>query len=326
MKKLKISVVIFGAFIGLFAILLSAKLIFAPKRTLSWGFQSIDTMKYSRDLSREKLNDPTFDLIIDRQIKQIADTGVTHVAIATPYDEEFLPILKRWTKYARQYDLKIWFRGNFSGWEEWFGHKKITRADHLQMTEEFILKNGEIFEDGDIFTACPECENGGPGDPRFNGDAQGHRKFLTDGYELTKRAFVEIGKNVKSNYNSMNGDVAMLIMDRATTTKLDGVVVVDHYVRDPEDLVSDIDKYAKMSGGKVVLGEFGAPIPDLHGEMSEVEQAEWLETTMNLLSRSENVIGMNYWVNVGGSTQLWDGAGNERAAVNILQKYYKANK
>ena len=67
-----------------------------------WNFQAIDTMKYSRDLSREKLNDLTFDITIERQIKQIADTGATHVGIATPYDEEFLPVLKRWVKYARQ--------------------------------------------------------------------------------------------------------------------------------------------------------------------------------------------------------------------------------
>ena len=46
-------------------------------------------MKYSRDLSREKLKDPSFDVVIDKQVKAIAETGATHVAISTPYDEEF---------------------------------------------------------------------------------------------------------------------------------------------------------------------------------------------------------------------------------------------
>ena len=81
-----------------------------------WQFQSIDTMKYSRDLSREKLHDPVFDLTITRQMADIARTGATHVAIATPYDEEFVPILTRWVKAAREQHLHIWFRGNVSGW------------------------------------------------------------------------------------------------------------------------------------------------------------------------------------------------------------------
>jgi hypothetical protein len=38
-----------------------------------WKFESIDTMKYSRDLSREKLHDESFDKTIDLQVKQIAD-------------------------------------------------------------------------------------------------------------------------------------------------------------------------------------------------------------------------------------------------------------
>jgi len=42
-----------------------------------WEFQSIDTMKYSRDLSREKINDPSFDTVIQTQVKNIADTGKT---------------------------------------------------------------------------------------------------------------------------------------------------------------------------------------------------------------------------------------------------------
>ena len=96
-----------------------------------WEVQSIDTMKYSRDLSREKLKDPSFDTVIDRQVKAIAETGATHVAISTPYDEEFLPILKRWASAARNYNLKIWFRGNWSGWEKWFDYKSISREEHI---------------------------------------------------------------------------------------------------------------------------------------------------------------------------------------------------
>ncbi len=286
-------------------------------------FKSIDTMKYSRDLSKEKLKDPLFDETIDRQVSNIANTGATYIAIATPYDEEFLPMLRRWVASARKYKLKVWFRGNFSGWEKWFGYEKITRDEHIIKTEQFILTNKDLFEDGDVVTACPECENGGPGDPRKTGDVKGHRQFLIDEYKVTKASFLKIGKKISSNYNSMNADVARLVMDKKTTEALDKIVVIDHYVNTPEKLASDIREIAKNSGGDIVLGEFGVPIPDINGNMTEDEQAQWLDKALGFLTKMEEVAGVSYWVNVGGSTQLWDSKGNARKAVDVITKYYK---
>jgi hypothetical protein len=287
-----------------------------------WTLQGIDTVKYSRDVAREKSSDTSFDQTIDAQVKAIADTGATHLSIGTPYDEEFIPFLSRWVAAARKHNLNVWFRGNFSGWENWFGYEDITRAQHLDLTREFILANGELFEDGDIFTSCTECENGGPGDPRFNGDAAGHKQFLIDEYEVAGKAFRNIGKNVKSNYFPMNGDVARLIMDKETTKALGGIVVVDHYVGTSDRLVRDIGALANQSGGEVVLGEFGAPIPDIHGNMTEAEQAAWLEGVMSKLAEEGSLIGVNYWTNVGGSTELWDSSLKPTEAASTLESYY----
>lgn len=80
---------------------------------------------------------------------------------------------------------------------------------------------------------------------------------------------------------------------------------------------------AQNSGGKVVLGEFGAPIPDITGNMSEEEQSAWLEKTLSLLSKNEYVEGVNYWVGEGGSTQLWDESGNAKIAVKTISKYFQ---
>ncbi len=287
-----------------------------------WDFQSIDTMKYSRDKAREKLDNPTFDAIIDQQVNEIAKTGATHIGIATPYDEEFLPFLKRWVATARKYNLHVWFRGNWSGWEGWFKYPRITRETHLEMTEQFILSHQDLFEDGDVFSACPECENGGPGDPRHTGDIQGHRDFLIQEYKITKAAFKKINKNVASNYLSMNGDVALATMDKPTTKALDGIVAVDHYVETPEKLSADLTQLAISSGGKIILGEFGAPIPDIHGEFTQQEQQDWLEKALSLLMNNNNVIGMNYWSNIDSSTALWEPDSTPRKAVTTLTKFY----
>ncbi len=311
-----ISIVLF-----LFVFLLKTS-IYSKMRVTFWEVQSIDTMKYSRDLSREKLHDALFDAVIEQQVRSIAQTGATHVAIATPYDDEFLPILQRWVNSARRHNLNVWFRGNWSGWEKWFGYKMVTRAEHIEKTRRFILSHSGLFEDGDVFSACPECENGGPGDPRKTGDATAYRKFLIDEYKVTGDAFRAIKKDVVSNYLSMNGDVARLIMDKETTKKLGGIVTIDHYVATPEKLASDIQEIAKNSGGHVVLGEWGAPIGDIHGALSEEKQAAWIGTAFEQLVTIPELKGINYWVNVGSSTELWSAKGTARKAVDVLTQYY----
>lgn len=292
------------------------------KSQASFRIQSIDTMKYSRDRAREALGNPSYDTIMERQIKEIADTGATHAAIATPYDEEFIPVLTRWVNMARKYNMHVWFRGNWSGWEGWFDYAKIGRDEHFTKTEIFIRNHADLFQDGDIFMACPECENGGPGDPRSTGDAIGFRKFLINEYTMTQKEFTAIGKKVDSRYTSMNGDVARLIMDKATTKALGGVVTIDHYVATTQKLADDIKQIAKDSGGKVMLGEIGVPIPDIHGNMTEAQQAAWLEDALSKLSAMPEVDGINYWVNVDGSTQLWTEEGTPRSAVSVLTKYF----
>ncbi len=280
-------------------------------------------MKYSRDLAREKLNDISFDETINKQLSAIASTGATHVAIGVPYDEEFLPIMRRWVYAARVNGLKVWFRGNFSGWEGWFEYKSIDRETHTKMVGEFIVKNADLFEDGDLFSSCPECENGGPGDPRHVGGIEEYRNFLSAETDKVRESFRTIGKNIQPDLHSMNGDVARLVMDKETTKKLGGLVVIDHYVATPEKLVSDIREIAKSSGGRIVLGEFGAPIPDIHGNMSEQQQTAWVGKALELLSKEKSCIALNYWTSFGGSTKLWNDDGTERQAANVIRGYFR---
>src|SRR6266436_3323775 len=75
--------------------------------TKFWSVQSVDTMKFSRDASRAPMSADK----INEEVKRIADTGATYVAIDTPYDAEFLPRLKEWVTAARNYNLNVWFRG-----------------------------------------------------------------------------------------------------------------------------------------------------------------------------------------------------------------------
>ena len=287
-----------------------------------WDIQSIDTMKYSRDLAREKKDDKEFLDIINQQISLIKQTGATHIAIGTPYDEEFIPFLEKWVNSAREHNLKVWFRGNFSGWEGWFDYPNISEKEHSNKIEQFILLNQHIFQDGDIFEPCPECENGQLGDPRSEVNFNDYRNFLINEFNITLNSFKQINKDIRIVY-SMNGDVANLVMDYETTKSLGGIVVIDHYVKDSIKLVNDIKTISEKSGGKIILGEFGAPILDIHGQMSEEEQAEWLKTSLLAMSEINNLIGTNYWTAFGGSTSLWNNNGTEKKALSELQSVYK---
>ncbi len=305
----------------------SPRIVLAAGNNSWWEIQSVDTMKYSRDAAGQGLNDPAFVRIIQEHVTEIASAGATHVAVATPYDPEFLPYLKLWVLAARSHGLNVWFRGNWSGWEGWFGYPPMTRQSHLDKTKAFILDNPGLFADGDIFTPCPECENGGPGDPRNTGDVAGFRQFLISEYQMTKAAFASIRKNVRSNFASMNADVARLIMDPATTAGLDGVVTIDHYVSTPDDYARDIENLARSSGGRIVVGEFGSPVPDVTGDQTENQQAEWLNGVLQVLaSHRPEILGLNYWVGVGGSTQLWDTSGQARPAAGVLKSFYSPSR
>lgn len=317
----------FVAFIVLAVIFVTSLIIRSNSKIIPvWEIRSVDTVKYSRDNAWAKLDEPEYDEVIDKQVADIAGLGVSHIAISTPYDAQFLPYLRRWVQMARKHRLNVWFRGNFSGWEKWFEYESIDRGQHKKLLSEFIISNPDLFEDGDIFTSCPECENGGPGDPRFTGDAEGHRKFLIEEYKISEESFKKINKKVKSGYYSMNYDVAKLIMNRETTAALGGIVSIDHYVKDPAMVAEDARKISIESGGKVVLGEFGAPIPDINGDMNEQQQSRWIEEALNEVKKTDEIIGVNYWVNIGGSTKLWNEDGTRRPAADTVRSFFTTTK
>lgn len=332
MKKLLI-IILLIFFLLFTVVMVSSKLFSIPHSSPvainvenPFPVKSIDTMKYSRDLAEEKLYSRSFDSVIDAQMKLIADAGATHVAIGTPYDEKFIPILTRWVLAARKYNLSVWFRGNFSGWEEWFGYSEINRNDHKALLKKFLSSNPNLFKSGDIFSPCPECENGGPGDPRMTGDKNDYNRFLIEEYNIARNIFKSQGKDIKI-YTSMNGDIARDIINEHTAKALGGTILVDHYVRTPEKFADDVVSIGKKISANIGVGEFGAPIPDLNGNMTQFEQAKYVESMFeNLYVKSGGVPIINYWVLSGGSTALTSDNGSPREVYRVVKKYFNLPK
>ena len=296
-----------------------------PVRETLFPVQCIDTMKLSRDKAREFERAGKRDVVIKNQIDTIASLGANCVAIGTPYNDEFFPVLTAWVKEARSRHLRVWFRGNFAEWEGWFNYpKNMSTQAHIKKTEQFILAHPDLFEDGDIFTPAPEAENGGPFNP-VNSAAKTvrFRRFLIDEQKTSENAFKQINKSVTTNWLSMSGGVAKHVLDEKTTQELGYVVTIDHYVASVADMKSYVDFFADTNRSEVVLGEFGAPIPDINGLMTETEQAEFVEDLLeSLYGEKKKVIGVNYWTLTDSSTALLNSLGKEKKVAATLKKYY----
>ncbi len=319
------------------AIAATIALLYAPTPTFAaplptppagqlWHYQCIDTMKVSRDAAREFLSKPEYaTTFIVKEVAEIKSLGATCIAIDTPYDEEFVPLIAKWVSASRQQGLNVWFRGNFSGWEAWFNYPKLKNgAEHSAKLSEFITKHADLFADGDILSPAPEAENGILGNPwRTEASKQQLRDFVWQSSDACQRAIAGINKKVHCGWFSANGDVARDIYNHDLLQKAGAVTVIDHYVSSSSRMGRDLDTYASKQGLPIMIGEFGAPILDINGPMSESQQAQFVgELFRQFYTHKSTVIGVNYWVLRGGSTSILNDDGSERQVANVIRDYF----
>lgn len=296
------------------------------KKTL-WEFQCIDTMKDSRDRAREFLKQKDYGReFAKKQIAIIRDLGATCVSVGTPYDEEFAPVLRAWSQEAHAAGLNVWFRGNFSGWEGWFSYPKFSSAeDHHRKLKTFIVAHPDFFRDKDIFTPAPEPENGILGSPwKSEKNKNALNDFIAASTAVCEQGFKEVARVVSCGFFGTNGDVALGGFTTDSLQKAGGVVVTDHYIKDIPRYKKDIEALYAKHRLPVVVGEFGSPIPDLQGNLSEAEQAVSVAALLDQIYSAGSIVrGVNYWVLHGGSTSLVRDDGSPRMATEALRDYFK---
>jgi hypothetical protein len=298
-----------------------------PTSAILWQYQCIDTMKYSRDAAREFVGQTAENkAFIAGEVAKIKSLGANCIAVATPYDEEFFPVLSMWVNAAHEQGLVVWFRGNFSGWEGWFNHPKFKNAaEHHTLMRQFIFHHANIFKAGDILTPAPEAENGLLGNPwESEASKQALRDFVITSQQSCVQAVKDAAASVRCGFFSANGDVAEQIYSLDTIHRTGAVTTIDHYVSSAERMNRDIINLQKAKQAQVFLGEFGAPIPDINGQMNEVEQAFFIRSLMRTFYINKHLItGVNYWVLRGGSTSILNDDGSERPVAEVIRDYYR---
>lgn len=112
---------------------------------------------------------------------------------------------------------------------------------------------------------------------------------------------------------------------QATFDTLGNVVALDHYAAAPANYSEYVRYFADTFQTEVIFSEVGAPIPDLHGRMSEQQQADFIEEVFLELYHSRPwVRGVNYWVLSQGTTALLNSDSSPREVVEVVKDYYQS--
>jgi hypothetical protein len=304
-----------------------------------WDYRCIDTMKISRDMARalvEELNTTSsVPNIIPLMVGKVKGANANMISFGTPYDGEFIPLLKVEIAEAEKQNLQVWLRGNLSGWEGWFEYERFEQHnDHHRLTKEFILNNPTLFVNEGrsrvkFFSPSPEPENGFENVWESTQRQEVFKEWLLASYANSRQALDEIGATDTTVIFSFNGDVAKILPPELIHA--DHPVIIDHYIEQPEQYLADIQALHQLYSAQVGLGEFGAPIADIHGSMTEEQQAEIVKEILLVLSEHGMLIPLiNYWhlwdphsIDSSNSTALLNADGSERLVYQVIQDFFR---
>jgi len=270
---------------------------------------------------------------ITSQVKAIKALGANYIAISTPYNRP--NELAIWAEEIHAAGLSVWFR---SHWLEWEGDEsavpQMNSPEYLAKTSDFIKSHPSLFEEGDAFTVCVEPEQIFVVKKTNVFDAKSYNQFLIDQIDTANSAFAEIGlaREIHTNWISLNGWVAMNGLSKEAVEKM-GVITVDHYPNQNGNLSAnesalmlsnDLKSFYRKWRKPIILGEWGY---NILREVSEDEQAEYVQATTEVLRDLDFLIGFNYWSHMGNNTRLFNDEDGKltvaRLAAPVLGSYFK---
>lgn len=307
----------------------------SPSSTSSWGIQSIDAMKDTKDA----ICSPRPIDWINRWLDKAVELGANYVAISTPYDspscDDATAYTKEWVDAIRAHGLHVWHRHMPLAFEGIYNVQKSNASNFLNQIKSYITANPDLFKPGDIFTPIPEPQNGGiqgitncaNSVCQFS-SAAAFNQWLRDAMTTSTDAFSQIGLGgqVKVGYFGFDGFVTWGdnnpdwhgILEDATVTQM-GNITIDHYPELVHETMSQglQQLTAKYPHTPIVIGEWGT--------VTGGDTVTQIQTDMAAVKNDQNVIGFNYWQfgPSGSGEQLIDSNFNTLPGFSAVSSFYK---
>ncbi|MFA7253158.1 MAG: hypothetical protein WC107_01225 [Patescibacteria group bacterium] len=308
-----------------------------PPTNSKWQAQSIDSQVMSKYWAISDDNQIRRLVLADKAI------GAKQIAISINYNN--YPLMRKWADIIHSEGLNVWFRAHWDEWDSWEKPEiknGITNIEYLKRTKQFILDHPELFRAGDAFTMCVESENAawwtGIDHGAFTG-WESWRAFTRNQVIYANEAFSQIGLGgkIKTNWINMNGWVAWNVLDQATVNVI-GQLTLDHIIDWTDDTGTYVNALFKGNGNgfygydeyynkwkvPMMAGEWG--YSTFNQSMDPNHQAELAAAVLKEFSARGYIIGMNYWIDVGHASRLFDTANlldyTPRPIANIIKQYY----
>jgi len=320
----------------------------------NWPVQSIDVMKYSKDV----ICSPPSTSTVDTQLGFIKASGANYVAVSGYYDNPScasdIPLLNKWNTEARAVGLNVWWRMKDLSWE---GDYSVTKATstivggfHQTNMDNWITANPNLLQKGDILTPFAEVQNGGingvsycggsgicqfANDTEFNTfiqtiytDAQGRvPSGVTVGY-WGYDGFIAAGLNNPDwqgqsflSSTTITSTGPMSIDDYPSSYGSGGTGTADNFNAHLALFHSTLDGIA---GKKIpiTIGEYGTI-----GATSTADQLFQINLELPMAISDHGTVGFNYWnlgpVNDVTGEGLVTNAYTAKPGYTALQKYFK---
>lgn len=286
-----------------------------------WVIKSVSSMNQSKD----RLCDPRSPEWIAEWVSRMAELGITHVGLETPYDNPVcngsegnyaLDYTQEWLSGIRNQraldgqPLRVWHRHSFNQYEGNYDNTKNPNLDYAAMISDYILAHPTFFKAGDVFTIVPEPQNGGivgatgcAQDICIFSSVDDFKSFLINATHQAQEAFKQIGLENQVTFACCGFDGYLLwgdnnpdhlgtsILDKETMRQL-GIMTIDHYPAEGANMVEDLQEMRQLWPANefpVIIGETG-----VIRSSEENAPADVIEL-MKAFKQDPNVVGVQYW-------------------------------
>ena len=318
-------------------------------------------MKYTKDVMTHQPSDEW----INRLVATLKTLNVDYIALAIPMDpssdypaggkpfpRDARALTRKWADAVHSQRLHVLWRGTWSGIEGISGFPRLVGANRfppgtgdsapadgestwLGKTYQYIIRNPDFFEPGDIWAPLPERTEGIFQDKTsflpFSGASiqTSYVVFFADLKRASEMAFARIGKAVFTGLTTNNYTEVESGWLPQSFFEVQGFTVIDYYGDNhtPEEMDRDIRKIYASRKKPVFIQEWS---DYWNSKLPQTERTAYLNRiyeTLRKLADDGVLVGFNYWGGWDHTTESVIAEDRDGIHLNdrglLLQRFFK---